>query len=346
MSTPNEGPGLQPWTPGNVYGAAQALSELNAREQQALGRVIRAAAAVGPIINGVARGIRVIRNTMTRLSERAVQLASAGRALGQTAVGNVRQTATNVGERTTNRASELSQQAGEAVGRARGTAANAGIRARSTVAGLARGTGAGLAAAGRGVANAGVAAYQGGRWALSTAAQKHDQVMDKVVDKVTDAQLRMGDMANRQISRGAAKASAAFAGLAARRADPTLTSPDQKLQKRDVLLAQKAAELFTSPDSERGAKAAELAAFIQNEYGGEQRVNLEKSGGPEQSVDAGARTTAATHEMAWVLKGNAPAAEIHSGDTPAAPDSASTGEQAPGRHTKKDGPTQSGQSIT
>ncbi|GAB2595904.1 hypothetical protein [Kribbella endophytica] len=405
MSTPNEGPGLQ-WTQGDVAGAARALSELNAREQQALGRVIRAAAAVGPIINGVARGIRVIRQTMTRLSERAVQLASAGRALGQTAVGNVRQTASNVSERTSNRATELGQQASEAVGRARDGALNARDWTVDQTVGMTQRAAEGLSAAGRGAANAGRAVVEAGqnagravadagRSAVATGQDLAGRAADagrqglaagqelagraaeagrqglaagqELAGRAADAGRqglaagqaaagqavaagqaaagRAGRWFNQQVSRGAAKASASLAGLAARRSDPTLTSPDQKLQKRDVLLAQKAAELFTSPDNQRAAKAAELAAFIQNEYGGEQKVNLEKSGGPEQSVDAGARTTAASHQMAWVLNANKPATEMRAPGATGEQPTSTQGEQATGRHTKKEGPNQNGPSI-
>jgi hypothetical protein len=324
MSTPNEGPGLRPWTQGDARDAAQALSQLNPREQQALGRVIKVAAAVGPIINNVARGINVIRNTMTRLSELAQRLYSSG-------VNRAAQ----VKERTSDKAGELSQQGKDAVSAARSTATNVkdwavGLPGRAAEAGR-QGLAAGQELAGR--------AAEAGRQGLAAGQAAAGQV----VAAGQAAAGRAGRWFNQQVSRGAAKASAALAGLAARRSDPTLTSPDQKLQKRDVLLAQKAAELFTSPDNQRAAKAAELAAFIQNAYGNDQKVSLEKPGGPEQSVDAGARTTAATHEMAWVLNGTAPANEIHSGGTPATPDAASNGEQT-GRHAKKEGPTQSGPS--
>ncbi|GAA1549015.1 hypothetical protein [Kribbella lupini] len=356
MSTPNEGPETAGRPQSLSQDSLQALSSLTPAQQEAMNHVVNAVKTVAPMINAVARGIQVIRQTMARLSQRAVQLASSARSMGQAAVGSVRQTATNTREATSNRASELSQQASDAVGRARDGAVNARDWTVDQAVGLTQRAAEGLNAAGRGAANAGRAVADAGRTAVAAgqdlagraaAAGRQglaagQSAAGQAVAAGQAAAGRAGRWFNQQISRGAAKASATFAGIADRR-NNGLTSPDQKLQKRDVLLAQKAAELFTSPDNQRAAKAAELAAFIQNAYGTDQKVSLEKPGGPEQSVDAGARTTAATHEMAWVLKGTAPATEIHSGGTPAAPDASSNGEQT-GRHAKKEGPTQSGQS--
>lgn len=324
MSTPNEGPeraGLAPWTPGDTAGAAQALSQLGPREQQALGRVIKVAAAVGPMIDAVAKCIRGIRNTMSRLSQLAQRLYSSGVNRAEQGLNSGRQQAEALKDRASNKAGELSQQGKDAVTAARETGANVKDWVVETGANL-----------GKGAVNLSKAAVAGGKDLAGAAVAGSKELAGKA-----------GRWFNQTVSRGAAKASAALAGLAVRRSDPTLTSPDQNLQKRDVLLAQKAAELFTSPESQRPAKAAELAAFIQSAYGNEQKVSLEKSGGPEQSVEAGARTSAATHEMAWVLKGQTPASQMPAPSTPD-PAASASGEQT-GQHAKKEGPNQSGPQI-
>ncbi|ADB34650.1 hypothetical protein Kfla_5644 [Kribbella flavida DSM 17836] len=352
MSTPNEGQGFS-WTPGDAAGAARVLSELGPREQQALGRVIRAAAAVGPVINGVARGIRVIRNTMSRLSEFAQRLAGTARNLR----AGARERATSVRQSSSERAGAMSQQTREAVDRARGGAVNAATWAANSVVGGAQAIGRVAAAAGRATADvgrqAGAAVADAGRQAGAAVADAGRQAGAAVADAGRQAGAaaanagrqavaagqeaagKAGRWFNAQVSRGAAKASAALAGLAARRMDPTLTSPDQKLEKRDILLAQKSAELFSSPESERPAKAAELAAFIQKEYGAAQ-VN-----GPDQNAqgqEAGvARNVAASQEMSRFITASPSASTMSKPDTQAGKQSESGAEPGTGRHRKQPG---------
>ncbi|MEV6281907.1 hypothetical protein [Kribbella sp. NPDC051770] len=324
MSTPNEG--LQPWTPGDAADAARKLSALNPTQQQALGRVIQAAEAIGPIINNVGRAIRVVRNTMTRLSQLAQRLTRTDRALTPP------EQTQSQGGRHRAESSGLSLPTREAVTQARDTAL--GLARDATMATV-RATGRGLAAAGRGLAATGRWAWSKGREGLSAAGQyaevqanRADQWLDQklqpIADKIDEKLApidawadktyeagaawasenynKVSTAVNHQISKGAARASAVLAGLAANRMDPTargqLTSPDQKLQKRETLLAQKAAEYFTAPESQQPAKAAELAAFVQAAYANQQS-------GPQQGAPAN-RDVEASQAMSAALTGIAP----------------------------------------
>ncbi|ONI71779.1 hypothetical protein BWI15_16725 [Kribbella sp. ALI-6-A] len=358
MSTPNEGPerrGLTPWTPGDVDGAARSLSALSPREQQALGRVIRVAASVGPIINGVARGIRAIRNTMTRLSQFAQRLAGTDRALNQAQGGRHR----------AEQSRGLSMPTRESVVQARDAAVSL---ARDAGLSMARGAARGIAAGGRWAWSKGreglsaanqwaqVQAVRAENWVnekaepvqqwvdekLAPVEQWVDDKVDKSAAWVGDKYDRSAAFVNHQISKGAAKASAALAGLAAARMDPTL-SPDQKLQKPELVMAQLAADYFASPEEQRPAKAAALAAYIENNY------DTKQTGVPQQTAEgrqavAGDRNLEASQAMASALTGVAPPSGIHSPTAPAGQESAATGEQKPGQHRKQEGPGQSGPS--
>jgi hypothetical protein len=353
MSTPNEGPGRLQWPQGDAEAAGRAFAGLDAGQQLALNRVMNAVKAVGPIINGVARGIRVIRNTFTRLNELARRLTSTDRALTPPEQSQG-------GRHRAEQSPRLSMPTRESVVQARDTALGL---ARDVSMAAARGVGRGLAAGGRwawskgreGVSAVGQAAQVQANRAELWLDEKLQPVADKIDEKLApveqwadqkyaqgaawakDNYSKASTAANHQISRAAAKASAALAGLAANRMDPTLSAPGQKLEKRDVLLAQKSAELFTTPKDQQPAKAAELAAYLQTAYGNDAKVSLEKPAGPEQSVDAGARTAAASHELAWALNANPPANTMRppSKSGPATP---AAGEQPPAHHTKKEGP--------
>jgi hypothetical protein len=177
---------------------------------------------------------------------------------------------------------------------------------------------------------------------LAPVEQWVDDKVDQSAAWVGDKYDRSAAFVNHQISKGAAKASAALAGLAAARMDPTL-SPDQKLQKPELVMAQLAADYFASPEEQRPAKAAALAAYIENNYGTQQTGAPQQTAESRQAV-AGDRSLEASQAMASALTGVAPPSGIRSSTAPTGKESAATGEQKPAQHRKQEGPSQSGPS--
>ncbi len=339
MSTPNEGPdagrpqGLSPE-------ALRALGTMTPAQQQAMNHVVNAVKAVAPMINAVAKCIRGIRNTFARLSQAAQRLSSTDRALNSSQGGRHRAESSPT----------LSMPTREQL-----------VQARDRGRSLARDAGMAL------VNGAGNAAKAVGRWAWSKGQNVKAAVGEQVTKQVVRGQMWANDKVmplvqaadakvsqaqdwaggklneataygNQQMSRAAARASAALAAFAVNRSDPTLTSPDQKLSSPAQLQAfSKAIEALTVPEDQRAAKLAEFVDLAEklNVAPG---ADLEKAGAP--AVEGGGRTAAAAHHELWntLHAGQAPANTM-SKPNKTGQATTSAKEQAPGAHTKKEGPS-------
>ncbi|TWD73430.1 hypothetical protein FB561_7319 [Kribbella amoyensis] len=127
---------------------------------------------------------------------------------------------------------------------------------------------------------------------------------------------------NQKISNGAARASAAFAGIAARRSSPELQGPDLKLPT-NLQLAEHLSHVATATTPEQLAKAeANLGKFIDAK-----RTEL-------QSAQTGVNKA---QNLAWALQGSSPAAgAVQQKPAAGQPGQAAENKQG-GKHRKPDG---------
>ncbi|MGC4940598.1 hypothetical protein [Kribbella sp. DT2] len=350
MSTPNEGPETAVRQPGLTPEAFRALGTMTPAQQQAMNHVVNAVKAVAPMINAVAKCIRGIRNTFARLSQAAQRLRSTDRALNPSQGGRHRAERSSAGQQAT---AGPAQQAGELSAPTREATVQARDRGRSLVrdAGmaLAKGADKALRSAGRwawskvqqGQAVVGDAVtkqvVRGQMWAnekvvpvVQAADDKLTQAADWAGGKVDEAKA----YGNQQMSRAAAKASATLAAFAERRNDPTNNVPGQELPKADLAFAQQVAEIVSSQNPD-AAKVAELGRLVEPFRA--QAAGLETAGAP--AVEGGGQTAVAAHREMWkTLHDGQAAANTMSKPAKPAQATPSAKEQAPGAHTKKQGP--------
>jgi hypothetical protein len=262
--------------------------------------------------NAIERTVAFTRASYEGLSDYAQQLAAGGRAWAQSGmerVGQVRDAASRLRQNTVERAgtakenagnragalsaraAELVKQAREGVNAGRQMAVNFGNQAMD-VGRQAVELGRQTVETGRQMATDGIAA---GRQMATDGIAAGQKAVASGVTAAREAPGKVGRWFNNQISNAAAKASAAFAGIAARRQDPALQGPDLKLPD-NLRVVQHLAEISSAQTPEQlNTAAGNLATFIN-----ERRQEL---------VGAQAGVSDA-QTMAHALQGVAPASEI------------------------------------